>query len=93
MLDLKKIETMIRTEEDPEKIARDLKAMIEEAYPAQEFTGEEIPMHEFIDRFWRVVCWGNATLFLQWPVRVKTERQPDGAVELTLTTSWRHRKW
>lgn len=51
--------------------------------------GEVLPMHEFIARFRRDLCGGSEIRFWQWPVAIKTERQPDGSVTLTLTTSWR----
>ena len=90
MLDLDRIEKLIRTEEDPEKLGRELKAMVEDVYPSaiairhSPFAiGEILPMHEFVARFKRAVCEGNETRFWQWPVRV--EYDADGGLMVKLT--------
>ena len=83
-LDLDKVIELIRAEEDPEKLGRELKAMIEEAHPAPAFAaGEIMPMHEFVARFKKAVCEGNETRFWQWPVRI--EYDENGALAIRLT--------
>jgi len=73
-LDLREVEKLIRTEENPVELSRKLREMIESAHPAPVFKiGEEMAMYEFERLFKKKICKGNETTYQQWRVRIKGE--------------------
>src|SRR3990167_8664198 len=83
-LDLKKVTELIQTEKDSEKLSRDLKAMIEEAYPLEPLRAfkeaEYISMREFSARFKEIYCGGIESIYNEWPVIIRVDENGDIAI-------------